>query len=163
MTRELFIHHVEAVQGVLRRFLTALCCGDSQLADDIAQETLIKAYLSSQGLDSPEKFRAWVLRIAHNTFLNHRRALRPTEGYEEAAEVASASSSDDVFRYQALYDALALIPPRERTAILLFYMEGYAVREIAEITGSSADAVRQQLSRGRLHLRNLMKDSENEK
>ena len=50
MNREQFISHIEDCQKPLRRFLTALCCGDSQLADDIAQEALIKAYLSSEVL-----------------------------------------------------------------------------------------------------------------
>ena len=46
MTREQFTAHVEATQKAFRRFLVALCCGDSALADDIAQESYIKAYLS---------------------------------------------------------------------------------------------------------------------
>lgn len=159
MTRGLFIHNVEAVQGALRRFLTALCCGDRQLADDMAQETFIKAYLSSDGLDSPDKFKAWILRIAHNTFLNHRRGMRPAADYSEASQLPAADTSDSAFRYQELYEALENIPPQERTAILLFYMEGYAVKEIAGITGASAEAVRKQLSRGRLHLRKLLNDN----
>ena len=45
MTREQFISHVESTQKAFRRFLVALCCGDTALADDIAQESYIKAYL----------------------------------------------------------------------------------------------------------------------
>ena len=47
MPREQFVKQVGREQAALRRFLTALCCGDSAEADDIAQETLIKAYLHS--------------------------------------------------------------------------------------------------------------------
>lgn len=46
MTREEFIAKVECCQKAFRRFLAALCCGDTSLADDIAQESFIKAYLS---------------------------------------------------------------------------------------------------------------------
>ena len=45
---------------------------------------------------------------------------------------------------------------RERTAILLFYLEGYSIKEIAEIIDSSQDAVKQQLSRGRAHLKDML-------
>ena len=78
MNREQFISHVESTQGALRRFLVALCCGDSALADDIAQETYIKAYLSSDSIRDEARFTAWIYRIAYNTFINARRAVRPT-------------------------------------------------------------------------------------
>lgn len=54
MTREEFTTHVERGRNALRRFLVALCCGDTSLADDIAQEAYIKAYLSSDGLSDPK-------------------------------------------------------------------------------------------------------------
>ena len=73
MTREQFITHVEGTQKAFRRFLVALCCGDTQLADDIAQEAYIKAYLSCDSFNSPDKFNAWIFRIGYNTFIDHRR------------------------------------------------------------------------------------------
>ena len=79
MVRELFILNIEGTQEELRRFLVALCCGDSQLADDIAQETLMKAYLSCDDIKDARKFKAWIFRIAYNTFLDQRRH-RQNEG-----------------------------------------------------------------------------------
>ena len=76
MNREQFISHTEGAQRELRRFLTALCCGDRQLADDIAQESLIKAYLSCEGFREEAKFSSWIFRIAYTTFLNPRRVER---------------------------------------------------------------------------------------
>ena len=55
MTREQFIYHVEATQKAFRRFLVALCCGDTALADDVAQESYIKAYLSCDSFSNLEK------------------------------------------------------------------------------------------------------------
>lgn len=149
MTREQFIQHVEGNQKAFRRFLAALCCGDSALADDIAQEALIKAYLSSDGFQSPEKFNAWIYRIGYNCFLNHRRTLRPSVSYDRALEVPAEGRADN----EELYAALNRLSEKERTALLLFYMEGYAVKEIAEILATSVDAVKQLLSRGRTHLK----------
>lgn len=84
MTREQFISHVEATRKAFRRFLAALCCGNTALADDIAQESYIKAYLSCDSFDNPEKFRAWLFKIGYNTFINHRRSEHPTVGYDDA-------------------------------------------------------------------------------
>jgi RNA polymerase sigma-70 factor (ECF subfamily) len=156
MTREQFITHVEGTQKAFRRFLVALCCGDAQLADDIAQEAYIKAYLSCDGFRDTDKFNAWIYRIGYNTFINQRRSQRPTVGYEHAAIELSESKTDASFQYQDLYAALKTLPEKERIAILLFYIEGYSVKEISQIVDASADAVRQHLSRGRGHLRGLL-------
>lgn len=153
MTREQFITHAEGCQKAFRRFLTALCCGDSQLADDIAQDSLMKAYLSCDGFNTPAKFTAWIYRIGVNTFISHKRAERITADYDEARGLSSPETADGQFRYQALYAALDKLNSRERSAILLFYMEGYAIKEIAEMTEASVEAVKQYLSRGRNHLR----------
>lgn len=159
MTRDEFIRNTESCQKAFRRFLTALCCGDSDEADDIAQESLVKAYLSCDGLKEPAKFKAWLYRIGFNTFFSHRRAVRPTTTLDDAPETEATERSDNAFRYQALYAALDRIPERERTSILLYYMEGYSVREISGIVEVSEEAVRPHLSRGRSHLRGLLSEN----
>ncbi|MDE5869961.1 MAG: RNA polymerase sigma factor [Muribaculaceae bacterium] len=156
MTREQFISHVEATQNAFRRFLVALCCGDSMLADDIAQESFIKAYLSCADFKKPDKFNAWIFKIGYNTFLNHRRGERLTVGYEDAKGVFTKSEADSSFEYQELYSALNKLPPKERTSVLLYYMEGYSIKEIADIHECSQAAVKKHLSRGRFHLRGLL-------
>lgn len=158
MTREQFISHVESTQRAFRRFLTALCCGDSKLADDVAQEAYIKAYLSCDDFNNAEKFNAWIFRIGYNTFLNHQRQQRLFCNVEEARTIAGDTSADGAFEYQELYRALDLLTDTERTSILLFYLEGYAVKEIAEIVGASQNAVKQHLSRGRNHLKNILEN-----
>jgi len=156
MTREQFIKHVESTQKAFRRFLVALCCGDTSLADDIAQESYVKAYLSCDSINDPEKFNAWIHRIGYTTFINNKRSQRVAVGYEEAKSVSASDASDSAFRYQELYQALNNLPDKERTSMLLFYLEGYSVKEISDITSVSQDAVRQYLSRGRNHLRGLL-------
>ncbi len=158
MTREEFINHVEGTQESFRRFLVALCCGDSSLADDIAQEAYIKAYLSLGSFRKIGKFDAWIYRIGYNTFLNHRRAEKKSMGYEEAEKLAGGDVPDSSFRYEALYEALDQLSPAERTCILLFYLEGYSIKEIASIVQASQDAVKQHLYRGRKHLKDLLQE-----
>lgn len=156
MTREQFILQVRVHEKPFRRFLMALCCGDSILADDIAQESYMKAYVSLSKLENPESFRYWLFRIAHNTFMSHKRSEKPMVDYDEAKEICSDSESDASFRYQDLHQALDRLPMKVRTSILLYYMEGYSVRETAEIIDSSEEAVRQHLARGRKHLKELI-------
>lgn len=156
MKREHFISLVESSQKEFRRFLVALCCGDSALADDIAQEAYIKAYLSCDGLNDSGKFNAWIYRIGYTTFLNHKRSEKINSNYDEAGQVAAADRSDRAFENQDLYNALNRLPAKERTSILLYYMENYSIKEIAVIQDSSESAVKQHLSRGRNHLRGLL-------
>lgn len=156
MTREEFIQHVETTQKAFRRFLVALCCGDSVVADDIAQESYIKAYLSCDGFRNPDKFKQWIFRIGYTTFLNQRRKVKNEYGAEDASVAIAKELADDRFRYQDLYTALERLSPTERTTILLYYMEGYSVKEISDLESVSAEAVRKQLSRGRIHLHHLL-------
>lgn len=159
MTREQFITHVEGTQEAFRRFLVALCCGDTDLADDIAQESYIKAYLSCDSFNNQDKFNAWIFRIGYNTFISQKRAEKIYACYEQARDISAGESSDSGFRYQELYYALNNLPDKERTSVLLFYMQGYSVKEIAEIEETTQEAVRQHLSRGRSHLRGLLSKS----
>ena len=156
MTREEFITHVECEQEALRSFLLALCCGNKDDADDLAQDALIKAYLSSAGYQDKGRFRSWLFKIAHNTFLNHKLSLRTTESIDEARTLVSNTRADSGFEHQDLYLALRTLPPKERSAITLFYLNGYNVKEIATITETSEEAVKKQLSRGRDKLREQM-------
>lgn len=157
MTREVFIAHVEREQEALRGFLLALCCGNQSDADDLAQDALVKAYLSSAGYQDKGRFRSWLFKIAHNTFLNHRASLRTMESIDEARTLVSSSSADSSFQHQDLYLALSTLPPKERSAITLFYLSGYNIKEIAAITDTSEDAVKKQLSRGRDKLKERLK------
>ena len=136
-------------QEALRGFLLALCCGKKDDADDLAQDALVKAYLSLAGYQNKGKFRSWLFKIAYNTFLNHKASCRTMESIDEARSLIGGPAADSSFEHQDLYLALRTLPPKERSAITLFYLNGYSIKEIAAITDASQDAVKQQLSRGR--------------
>ena len=69
----------------------------------------------------------------------------------------AAGSADSGFNHQQLYMALSTLPPKERSAITLYYLSGYSIKEIAAITESSEDAVKKQMFRGREKLKSLIK------
>jgi len=159
VTREQFIEIIKTEQEALRRFLLALCCGNRDEADDIAQDALVKAYLSRSKYEECGKGTAWLYRIAYNMFIDTnrcRRTMQPLDALEKRED--SSFAADREFRYQALYIALEQLPPKERTAILLFYLKGYSIREIADIVNVTEDAVKKQLSRGRDKLKTLLKN-----
>ena len=153
MDRQSFIHYVEENQERLRRYLVALCCGDVQMAEDIAQDAFMKAYLASDTFHDEGSFTAWIFRIAYTTFVSRRRSWHPTADLDAADDVSATSPGD----YQPLYAALDRLSEKERSAILLYYIQGYNAREIGGIIGAGEEAVRQLLSRGRKHLRNILR------
>ena len=158
MNREEFVQLVKGEQAELSRFLLALCCGNTALADDIAQDSLVKAYLSSQTYSNNGRFKAWIYKIAYRTFLDYRKKIFNYTNLEQATGLSDeATNSDNAFQYQELYDALNQLNEKERTSILLFYIKGYSIKEISMIIDSSEDAVKKQLSRGREHLKTKMK------
>ena len=157
MTRDAFIAQVEREQEARRGFLLALCCGKKGDADDLAQDSLVKAYLSSAGYQEKGRFRSWLFKIAYNTFLNHKASCRTMDTLDEARTLISSQSAESSFEHQSLYLALRTLPPKERSAITLYYLNGYEIKEIATITDTSEDAVKKQLSRGRDKLKARLK------
>ena len=157
MTREEFISQVKIQQNALRSFLLALCAGNMADADDIAQDSLVQAYLAIDRYKDSGQFKSWLFRIAYNRFLNHVAFRKPCSSMEEASGMMASESADSVFTHQQLYMALSTLPPKERSAITLYYLSGYSVKDIAAITESSEDAVKKQMSRGREKLKAIIK------
>ena len=154
MTQERFISEVREQQEPLRRFLLALCSGDGALADDIAQDALVRAYVASGSFLGLSKFSTWLFRIAYNCYIDHCRKARPQQApVEEAFNLPGGDASDKSFRYQQLYQALDKLPEKEKAAIALFYFEDRSIKEISSILDMPQGTVKYQLSMGRQHLK----------
>ena len=155
MNQERFISLVKAEQEPLRRFLLGLCCGDDALADDIAQDALVRAYVASSNFLGLSKFSTWLFRIAYNCFIDRKRSQKwQAEPIDERTEsVEGGNSADAAFRHEALYRAIRQLPEKERAALLLFYMEDRPVKEVAAILDIPASSVRAYLTRGRQHIK----------
>ena len=154
MTQERFISLVRAQQEPLRRFLLALCSGDSALADDIAQDALVRAYVASGSFLGLSKFSTWLFRIAYNCYIDHCRKARPDQtSLDDAVTLPASETADASFRYQQLYQALDRIPQKEKAAIALFYFEDKSIKEISAILNMPQGTVKYELSMGRNHLK----------
>ena len=75
---------------------------------------------------------------------------------EDVKEFEADDQADEEFHYENLYQALDGLKARERSVIVLFYLEGYSSKEIADTLEISDEAVRQSLSRGRKRLKSLL-------
>ena len=154
MTRERFICEVRACQGSLRRFLASLCGGDASQADDIAQEALVRAYVNSDGFSG--NFKAWLYRIAYNCFIDSTRRT-PLPSVDIDSPAAAHISADEGFeadsRREELQRALALIPEKECTAVILHYFEDMPAKDIAAVMHAPIGSVLYWLSSGRKHLK----------
>jgi RNA polymerase sigma-70 factor, ECF subfamily len=153
-------------------YLFALCVrvvNDREAAADAVQEAFFSAYRNLSRFRG-DSFRSWLTRIALNaaTDVLRLRKRRPSEPYPEweddawqpPADAADAPERQALRRdaAQLLSSALARITADQRTAIVLYDVEGYDYQEIAQITGVSLGTVKSRIHRGRLALRDLLAD-----
>ena len=165
MTKQQFIEAVSAEQESLRRFLRGLCAGDGFLADDLAQEALLKAYLSFERFEGHSRFSTWLFRIAYNCYYDQIRKSGKEDGWQsleestrEAGKVEDEPSMDRKYEHQQLYMAIKQLAAHEQAVILLFYMEEKSIKEIMGIMEMPSGTVRSCLSRGRQHLRQYLEN-----
>lgn len=159
MSPERFIDHVRTEQKSLRRFLLALCGGDSHEADDIAQDALVRAYVASGSFLGLSKFSTWLFRIAYNCYMDRQRKSRPntiSTDSVQAQNIPSSEHTDDRFKYQQPYQALEALPEKEKAAIILHYFEDLSIKEIASILRTPPGTVKYHLSIGRNHLKSIL-------
>ena len=154
--RRAFDELVRRYQSPVRRFFLSQTLGDSQLSDDLAQDTFIKAYSNIRSFRGLASFQTWLMRIAYNVFYDYTRSKHQTE-YVDAAPQRSASENSSL--KMDLYAALALLKPDERTCITLQLIDGYDIAGIAKITGLKEGTVKSHLSRGKEKLATYLRQN----
>jgi RNA polymerase sigma-70 factor (ECF subfamily) len=146
-----FSQRVQAAIPALRRYARALT-RDVEIADDLVQDTLVRA-LRSEHLFQGEEVRSWLYTIMTNLNRNRRRALArrpvlmPIEDDNIAGTPESPAGARDIER------ALASLGEDQRSALLLVTLEGLSYRETAEIQGVAIGTVMSRLARARAHVK----------
>ena len=153
-----FAQLVQAHQEVVRRFLLRLTAGDEMRADDLAQETFIHAWQGLRSFRQLSGFETWLLRIAYHMFLDDERKEKSecivhSEELLSDTFVGGVSESQQPFTLRHDLDlALATLSTAERTCVILQYVEGQSIRDIAIITGYPENTVKSHLLRGKKKL-----------
>ena len=147
---------VRRYQSPVRRFFLSQTLGDSQLSDDLAQDTFIKAYTNIRSFKGLASFQTWLMRIAYNVFYDYTRSKHQTEDVDAAPQ---RSASENSSLKMDLYAALALLKPDERTCITLQLIDGYDIAGIAKITGLKEGTVKSHLSRGKEKLATYLRQN----
>ncbi len=157
--RQLVERYQRPVYGLLLRMVRA-----PALAEDLAQETLIKAYRAIATFDRTRQFSSWLFKIAHNTAIDHLRKKRPPtvpletddgERLDPLALLASPESQSPEARArgrdlaEALQGALMDLRPDYREAVLLRFQQGLAYDAIADILELPLGTVKTHLHRAR--------------
>jgi RNA polymerase sigma-70 factor (ECF subfamily) len=135
----------------LRAFARTLC-GDTATADDLAQETLLKAWKSRRQFEPGTNLKAWTYMILRNHFYSEkRRAWRQAAWDDEKAERTLTAASDQaaVLELDELRRALAELPPEQREALMLVGAAGFAYDEAARICGCAVGTIKSRVNRAR--------------
>ncbi len=149
---------VRKYQSPVRRFFLNQTCGDSELSDDLAQDTFIKAYTSLASFRNLSSFSTWLYRIAYNVFYDYIRSRKETDGLDtRQVDMQCSTQQQDIGRKMDVYRALSQLKEIERTCITLFYMEDLSIEKIAGITGCPAGSVKSHLSRAKNKMATYLK------
>ncbi len=154
--RRAFDELVRRYQSPVRRFFLHQTLGDSQLSDDLAQDTFIKAYTNIRSFRGLASFQTWIMRIAYNVYYDYTRSRRTTSDIDQMPE---QSEKVNPMLKMDLYAALALLKPDERTCITLQLIDGYDIAAIAKITQIKEGTVKSHLSRGKEKLANYLRQN----
>lgn len=141
---EFYRVHAKAVFA----FLVSLC-GDRNLAEDLMQDTFVKATRSLGGYWGGNP-RSWLFAIARSVFIDHTRRRRP----EPVADLDERGGEDpDVTEVDAIERALGKLVERQRAALLLCDRAGLSYDEVAEALGCTPAAAKVLIHRARVSFR----------
>lgn len=160
--RDAFGELVSRYAGQARRVALAVL-GNPEDADDAAQDGLLSALRNIDRYDPGRPFGPWLMRIVANAAADRRRRLKVRRTDELSPVTASADPSPAVVTDrrafgEALRHALDELPERQRTAVVLFDVEGYSHAEIAGILGIPAGTVRSDVFHARRALRERLEE-----
>ena len=152
MDKDTFARQVTDLQGGLYRVAASYLRGESDRLDAVS-EAITRAWEKRHALRDEGLFRTWITRILIRECVNIQRRQKRSVPVDALPEAESEPEDEHI---AALREALAQLPQRQRTMTVLHYMEGYDVREVARIMGTTKSAVCAGLSRARARLRALM-------
>ena len=126
-------------------------------ADDVTQNVLLSLYRTDYQFESDEHVRSWLMKVTVNECRKvWRRPFRSHENIDDYAETLAFEDPS----YRDLFEAIMQLDRDKRTVIVLYYIEGYSIKEIAEILNVPAATIGTRLARARAKLAQYLKEEE---
>ena len=149
------------------RYVYPRCGGNSVVAEEITQQTFIRAVERRSTYEGRASVTTWLMTIARNALADHyRRAARDERRHLRLVvreiNLTSASAAESLIDdREAIMAALRALPASQRAAVVLCYLDGMSVREAADVLKRSEAATESLLSRAKARLRELLPESSN--
>lgn len=147
---ELVRRRQSQVRNLMRRF-----CNDNTLADDLAQQVLMKVWLNIRQLKKVSAFNGWLKKLAVNVWLHY---IRKNDALRGASEIQGTElpKTETPAVGMDLDRALAKLEPHVRMCVVLSYNEGLSHREIAELTDMPLGTVKTHIRNGAQQLQEIL-------
>lgn len=135
---------------------------DAHVAEDLAQEVLLKLVRQLQDGPEPDSLPAWLFRTAHNAMVDHHRGRRPQaelpDELSKEGEHAGAATGTNEPLCAALREFLAALPDEQRDALVATAFDGLSQQDLARQLGVPLSTVKSRVQRGRKKLEQQLRD-----
>jgi RNA polymerase sigma-70 factor (ECF subfamily) len=147
-------------------------CGNHEEAEEIAQDSFLKAYRSLKSFKMKSSFATWLYRIVYNTAISYvrikKKALLSLEDFPaDATDFMGTNTSEEdaekEYRSSLINFALQKISDEERGLISLYYYDDMSIEEISEVVGISKSNIKVKLFRARQKMLEIIEKVENKK
>jgi len=146
----------------LRAFARGLC-GRPDMADDLVQEALLKAWAAQDRFEPGTSMRAWTFVILRNAYLTDMRRNRFRGEYDEGVAeriLTAPAGQEEPLHLSDLHRALLTLPPERREALLLVGAGGFSYEEAANICGCAVGTIKSRVGRARAALSSMLEDGD---
>lgn len=157
-----FKRELTAVIPHLRAFARGLC-GHPDMADDLVQEAMLKAWAAQDRFEPGTSIRAWTFVILRNAYLTDMRRNRFRGEYDEnvAERILTApAGQEEPIHLSDMHRALLTLPPERREALLLVGAGGFSYEEAANICGCAVGTIKSRVGRARAALTSMMESGD---
>lgn len=158
--RDAIIEHLPA----MRAFAVSLS-RNTALADDLVQDTIVKAWINFEKFDPKTNLRAWLFTILRNTFYSHRRKVKREVSDVDgmySKKLATRPAHDGRLHLRDFLAAFDQLSPEQREALILVGASGFTYDEAAELCGVALGTIKSRVNRGRKTLAVLLSLTEGE-
>ncbi|WP_284164803.1 RNA polymerase sigma factor [Frigidibacter sp. SD6-1] len=150
--------------SALRAFAISLC-GDVSMADDLVQDTIVKAWTNIEKFTVGTNMRAWLFTILRNTFYSMKRKRKrevPDSDGLLAGRLCEKPAHDGRLAFNDFRRAFSQLSPEHREVLILAGASGFSYEDVAQMTGVAVGTVKSRVNRARARLSDILGLAEGE-